>query len=594
MKRAAIYMLCILLILGVISVPAHAKTSRSAIITEVVGVVEVTKSGGSKSYRAYVDMTLNQGDLIETGEGAKVVLRLADTEDEITVGQNSRIYISELTEEGSGKQSKLKVWAGALWSKVRTLAGAEDEFEVETPTATMGVRGTQFFVGVHQETGDPVFFTGSGFVAVRAIGSDGESLTLPGESTSFFGNESATAAVDLKEVFILADLHTLEAMVRGSDEMSEENRQLLLQDIAGSVQRSVSELEALAQYMGMVSEYVGFIVNLMNGTIDPEDVPETPEPEFDKELAEKERQRQEELRRIQQRKEEQSEATEARRKAIQEQNQELMNRIREQRSQQNEANETAKEQARQQALERYLSNLTEEERAEFEKRENQREEERKQSEQKAETYKAPLPVPSESASDETGSVGDGGSGSGGGGGDNGDGGSGGGDDPAPAVPSFELRAESVQLLEMGETAVFGFDLVAELKNVDGLYAAELHLLTDTGFWPADSPLEGPIFNLNDSESTFRIVDVDVDGNHGKEIIYAVTLAPPADAVDVTGAARLVTLPMRWNVYDWSNPDISHAIEIHMIKLVLVDAEGNPVEVADATTKVVIPLEEFKD
>lgn len=609
MKRAVVGLLCLMLIIGAMPATVLAKTSRTAVITEIVGVVEVTKSGGSKSYRAYTGMTLNQGDLLETGAGAKAVLQLADTEDEITIGQNARLYISELMEQENGKKSKLKVWAGALWSKVKTLAGEADEFEVETPTATMGVRGTHFFVGVQPDTGYPVFFTGSGLVAVKPVLSDDETLTLPGESTSFFEDESATAAVDLSEVFVLADLHTLEAMVQSSEEINEENRQLLLQDIAGSVQRSIDELQGLAQYMDNVSQYVGLIVSLMSGETELDELPPPPEPEFDNEFAEKEQQRREELKRIQQRKEEQAEAQEARRKQMQEQNQQFWNSLGERRRQQEQENQTLKEQNRQQVLDRYLSNLTEEERAEFQERENQRKEEERQSEQKAEAYKeaAPPPIPQQSdAGDDPGddpgdSTGDSGSGGGGGGGDGGSGGGGDGDGggttPEPTNPGIDLIVESITLQEINEdldAALFLFYLVTELRNVSGLYAAEIHFLTtDSGFIPTSSPLQGPIFNFIDSENSYRVLPVDVDGVTGHEIIYAATQVPPADAVDVTQDV-LVTIPMLWEVFEWSNPDISHSIELEMIKAVLVDVNGDPIKDLGTASSVNIELDSFKN
>ena len=591
LRRAVIYLLCAALIFGVFAAPVQAKTSRTAVITEVVGVVEVTKSGGSKSYRAFAGMTLNQGDQIETGEGAKAVLQLADTNDEITIGQNSRLYISELLEQDGGKKSKLKTFAGSLWSKVRTLVGAEDEFEVETPTATMGVRGTHFFVGIHAETGDPVFFTGSGLVAVKPVGSDDEILTFPGESATFFGNQAVASAVDLSEVFVLADVHTLEAMVRSAGEISEENRQLLLQEIPQLEQKTISELEALANYMGLVTEYVELVINVLSGEADPAQlIEQLPQLQFANEAdAEKERQRREQLEQLKQRREAELQEKENRRQEIQQNNQELVSKIQDQRQQQEEANKAASEEEKQRAKERYLSNLSEEQKQQFEQEAAKREEERQQAEQKAEESKAPLPPvpeqPPAGGQAPAGGSGDGGSGDSGGGGDT--------SPPPSALPAFSLNVVDISVEEndyIEETFVI-VDFSVGIRNVSGLYAAEAHFLTDN-LYELGSPTS-QIFNPNDSEYTIRMVPVDAGGREANEVIYAALKVPPAGAVNVTqGTLATFTLMWRFDYADWFDPDLDK-ITIDLIKLLLTDAEGNVILTSTGTTTIEIPLEEHK-
>jgi hypothetical protein len=148
---------------------AQAKSTRAAVAQEVTGNVTVKKSGGSKSYSVYKDMTLNQGDLISTGSGASLVVQIVDTGDELTVGEDSEIYISELAESSGGKSSKLKSWAGSMWNKVKSLVSSDDEFEVETPTAVMGVRGTQFYVYTNPFTGRTTMIVAAGIVRASTV-----------------------------------------------------------------------------------------------------------------------------------------------------------------------------------------------------------------------------------------------------------------------------------------------------------------------------------------------------------------------------------------------------------------------------------------
>jgi hypothetical protein len=178
---------------------AEAKTSRLAVIASLGGDVTVKKGGGSKSYDAYEGMSLNQGDTLFTGSGASVILNVSNGDSEITLGEDSEFNISDLAGSGSGKISKLKMWAGSMWVKVKSLAGSNDQFEVETPTAVMGVRGTQFFVGVEPNTGKSKLAVGAGVVSATVSTSPVEQGT---KTASSFGLASPPPEDVKKEVVI--------------------------------------------------------------------------------------------------------------------------------------------------------------------------------------------------------------------------------------------------------------------------------------------------------------------------------------------------------------------------------------------------------
>lgn len=221
---------------------AQAKTSRAAIVSEVSGEVSVKKAGGLKTYAVYKNMSLNQGDVLITGQSAYVVLRTADRGDEVTIGENAEVYIAELSEQG-GKSSKFKQWTGSLWSKVKSLVSGEDEFEVETPTVIMGVRGTQLFMAVDPLTGRTVMLTGTGIVQARTSGASANSgspeaslnsvTVYPGMQIDL---NSRTAAKPLKakveymdssRIAELASPKVLEAMLRNANDIQQENEQVL-------------------------------------------------------------------------------------------------------------------------------------------------------------------------------------------------------------------------------------------------------------------------------------------------------------------------------------------------------------------------------
>ncbi|UKS24013.1 FecR domain-containing protein [Paenibacillus sp. HWE-109] len=178
-KSSVSLFLSFCLVFSLISVllvkPVDAKTVRVAVVASLSGDVTIKKGGGSKSYDAYESMSLNQGDTVYTGEGSSVTLNLSNGDSEITLGANSEVNVSDLSSSDGSKKSKLKVWAGSMWVKVKSLAGSNDEFEVETPTAVMGVRGTQFFVGVDPVTGKIKMAVGAGNVSASTVTTNADS-----------------------------------------------------------------------------------------------------------------------------------------------------------------------------------------------------------------------------------------------------------------------------------------------------------------------------------------------------------------------------------------------------------------------------------
>lgn len=231
---------------------AWAKSTRAAIVVEVNGDVSVRKAGGSKSYTAYEDMSLNQGDLIITGASSSVVLRTADHDDELTIGEHAEVSLTELANQGNGKTSKFKMWAGSAWMKVKSLVSSEDSFEVETPTAVMGVRGTSLFTSVDPITGRTSMIVTAGIVRATTTTAIENEQTRKALQESKFTNvypsqqiilDSRDQVADLRAKVDYADIGSLvnsasprviESIVRGMAEIQKENdelKQTLLQKL---------------------------------------------------------------------------------------------------------------------------------------------------------------------------------------------------------------------------------------------------------------------------------------------------------------------------------------------------------------------------
>jgi len=146
--------LCVAVLLAfVLAVPAviAAKdTDKVGKITSVSGTVEVKKSGGSKKFKAFNGMAIAQGDTIITGKKSKATMDL-DSDKEVTIGASTTLTISQLVKSASamGGKTKLTLKDGDVVIKVKKKLEGDSRFEIQTPTAIMGVMGTEFAVSAN-------------------------------------------------------------------------------------------------------------------------------------------------------------------------------------------------------------------------------------------------------------------------------------------------------------------------------------------------------------------------------------------------------------------------------------------------------------
>ncbi|MBD0381098.1 FecR family protein [Paenibacillus sedimenti] len=220
--------------------PAEAKTVRVAVITSLSGEVTVKKGGGSKTYDAYENMSLNQGDTLYTGTDSSVTLNLSNGDADVTLGDNAELNVSDLNTSDGNKKSKLKIWAGSMWVKVKSLAGSNDEFEVETPTAVMGVRGTQFFVGVDPRSGKAKMAVGAGKVSATTVIKDGNNFQTknitylyPTQQISLGSRDEVTDPslkvefINLKDIVKDASPSIIQAIIDNKAQIDKENDEFI-------------------------------------------------------------------------------------------------------------------------------------------------------------------------------------------------------------------------------------------------------------------------------------------------------------------------------------------------------------------------------
>lgn len=161
-KRLCIYLLVFIFLLTN-TLPVFAEdTFRAATVSKVEGSVQIMKAGGEKQFDAFVGMSLTEGDRIITGDKASITLEI-DDDKEVKLDENTQMSLSELSGkiEAQNDQTSLSLIVGKVWSNIKKKLNIRAKYEIKTPTAVMGARGTMFGVSVTISSGS----SGSGSAA---------------------------------------------------------------------------------------------------------------------------------------------------------------------------------------------------------------------------------------------------------------------------------------------------------------------------------------------------------------------------------------------------------------------------------------------
>ncbi len=113
-------------------------------ITIVAGGAEVVRADTRRTEPAARDMELYVGDTVRTRYDGKVEI-LFDQGTLLRLGENTEVRLQQ-TEDQNG----VFVAIGRLWARIKKLFG-RSKFEVETPAAVAGVRGTTLRVDVRAD-----------------------------------------------------------------------------------------------------------------------------------------------------------------------------------------------------------------------------------------------------------------------------------------------------------------------------------------------------------------------------------------------------------------------------------------------------------
>lgn len=133
--------------------PVSAAPERKAIVSKVKGNVEVKKAQNAWQ-KAKVGSILHEMDELRTQKGgyAEILLDDGGSTGNLEVKENTHLRLSAMNwlNQGDEKKTMIDVAAGKVKVYANQLKG-DSKFEVNTPTAVLGIRGTRFEVHVVEE-----------------------------------------------------------------------------------------------------------------------------------------------------------------------------------------------------------------------------------------------------------------------------------------------------------------------------------------------------------------------------------------------------------------------------------------------------------
>ncbi len=156
------------------SLSAYADTPASGV---AIAVVQQAQANGDTGQRILQqDAPVYSGDAIVTGPVGQAQVKFRDNT-KLVVGPNSRIVVDAFVYGGNNTARQLSI--NALKGAFRFISGnsRHDAYSITTPTATIGVRGTELDVVVGQGV---VFYKGAGDVCTRGNGSRRQCVTVTG------------------------------------------------------------------------------------------------------------------------------------------------------------------------------------------------------------------------------------------------------------------------------------------------------------------------------------------------------------------------------------------------------------------------------
>jgi hypothetical protein len=167
---------------------AMADEPVHGILMVVKGDVKVTSGQSKITEPGKVGKKILPGDSISTGPDSRAKIVMSD-KNVLNISPDSQMAIEKYTNDGKDKNVELKVEFGKIRASVeQKYDGEKSKFNVKTPSAVAGVRGTDFLTSYDRGSKKSQIITFSGTVAVGKPGPGGAILNpvfvQPGQTTT--------------------------------------------------------------------------------------------------------------------------------------------------------------------------------------------------------------------------------------------------------------------------------------------------------------------------------------------------------------------------------------------------------------------------
>lgn len=178
-KAASLNTVVGLFVLG-LAMPVSAAEKMYGVFMVVKGGVQIQSQGKPES-AAKVGAKVYQGDKVITAADSRAKIVMSDR-NVLNLNPDTTIEIATYENDpATGKKNvEIKLGAGKLRANVeQNYDGDKNKFQVKTPTAVAGVRGTQFQTGFDSKSRLTSIVTFKGAVAVMAVNPQGRPVGNP-------------------------------------------------------------------------------------------------------------------------------------------------------------------------------------------------------------------------------------------------------------------------------------------------------------------------------------------------------------------------------------------------------------------------------
>jgi hypothetical protein len=148
-KYRKIFLLYFLFIFIVIQTVCKKEQTVNAVLTVQTVFGDVTVESGNKTVIPVPGTVIMENSIVKTGSLSIIDIKYKDS-GVIRINENSNMKISQLFSSSQGEDTVLMMNKGTVFISISKLK-KDSRFEVKTPTAVAGIRGTSFKVSADDE-----------------------------------------------------------------------------------------------------------------------------------------------------------------------------------------------------------------------------------------------------------------------------------------------------------------------------------------------------------------------------------------------------------------------------------------------------------